>query len=59
MSSPLNEAEFEKANPKDITDQVYKSVFEHYREKMTRNAEIAYPVIKNVYETWDFVRSIC
>ena len=51
MSSPLNEAEFEKANPKDITDQVYKSAFEHYREKMTRNAEIAYPVIKNVYET--------
>ena len=51
MSSPIAEAEFEKANPKDITDQVYKSVFEHYREKMTRNAEIAYPVIKNVYET--------
>ena len=51
MSSPINEAEFEKANPKDITDQVYKSAFEHYREKMTRNAEIAYPVIKNVYET--------
>ena len=51
MSSPITEAEFEKANPKDITDQVYKSAFEHYREKMTRNAEIAYPVIKNVYET--------
>ena len=51
MSSPIAEAEFEKVNPKDITDQVYKSAFEHYREKMTRNAEIAYPVIKNVYET--------
>ncbi|MCL4147266.1 UNVERIFIED_CONTAM: hypothetical protein GTU68_031364 [Idotea baltica] len=37
--------------PQDITSKIYKSAFEHYREKMARNADIAFPVIKNVYET--------
>ncbi|WP_298237018.1 preprotein translocase subunit SecA [uncultured Algibacter sp.] len=51
MSSPITEEEFGKLSTQDITSKIYKAAFEHYREKMTRNADIAFPVIKNVYET--------
>lgn len=50
MSSPISEAEFNKLSSTEIASRVYKAAFEHYREKMERNAEIAFPVIKNVYE---------
>ena len=50
MSSPVSEEEFGKMPAKDITSKIYKAAFEHYREKMERNADIAFPVIKNVYE---------
>lgn len=51
MSSPITEGEFNKLPPLEIAQKVYKAAFEHYRKKMERNAEIAYPIIKNVYET--------
>ncbi|GAA3585939.1 preprotein translocase subunit SecA [Snuella lapsa] len=51
MSAPITEAEFGSLSPQEITSKIYKAAFEHYKEKMTRNAEIAFPVIKNVYET--------
>jgi preprotein translocase subunit SecA len=51
MSSPISEDEFGKLSAQEITSKIYKSAFEHYREKMARNADIAFPVIKNVYET--------
>ena len=50
MSSPISEEEFGKLSAQEITSQIYKAAFENYREKMERNAEIAFPVIKNVYE---------
>ncbi|NJX15016.1 preprotein translocase subunit SecA [Tamlana crocina] len=50
MSSPVSEAEFGKLSAQEITSRIYKAAFEHYREKMERNAELAFPVIKNVYE---------
>ncbi|HZH70449.1 MAG TPA: preprotein translocase subunit SecA, partial [Flavobacteriaceae bacterium] len=46
-----SEAEFEKKEAREIAQTVYKAVYEYYQNKMTRNAEIAFPVIKNVYET--------
>nr|WP_321233455.1 preprotein translocase subunit SecA [uncultured Psychroserpens sp.] len=49
MSSPISEADFGKLSAQDIAGKVYKSAFEHYREKMERNAELAFPVIENVY----------
>ncbi|MEM6516833.1 MAG: preprotein translocase subunit SecA [Bacteroidota bacterium] len=49
MSSPVSEAEFEKETVQDIAGKVYKAAFEHYREKMQRNADLAFPVIENVY----------
>ncbi|MFC4721158.1 preprotein translocase subunit SecA [Geojedonia litorea] len=51
MSSPITEAEFAKLTAQEIAGKIYKAAFTHYREKMERNAELAYPVIKNVYET--------
>ena len=50
MSAPLSEAEFSKLSSSEIASKVYKAAYDHYREKMERNAEIAFPVIKNVYE---------
>src|SRR5690554_3941321 len=51
MSSPITEAEFGKLSVQDITGKVYKAAFTYYKEKMAKNAELAFPVIKNVYET--------
>ncbi|AXT20771.1 preprotein translocase subunit SecA [Flavobacteriaceae bacterium AU392] len=51
MSSPITEEEFGKLSEQDIASKIYTAAFDHYKEKMRRNAEIAFPVIKNVYET--------
>ncbi|WP_406684244.1 preprotein translocase subunit SecA [Seonamhaeicola sp. MEBiC1930] len=51
MSSPITEEEFGSLSEQEITSKIYKAAFEHYREKMERNADLAFPVIKNVYET--------
>ncbi|GAA4236068.1 preprotein translocase subunit SecA [Postechiella marina] len=51
MSAPITEAEFGKLSAQDITAKIYKTAFAHYNDKMAKNADIAFPVIKNVYET--------
>jgi preprotein translocase subunit SecA len=51
MGSPITEAEFSKLSEQDVAGKIYKAAFEHYKLKMQRNAEMAFPVIKNVYET--------
>ncbi len=50
MTSPVSESEFASKSAKDLTDIIYKASFEHYREKMTKNADLAFPIIKRVYE---------
>ncbi|WP_067148676.1 preprotein translocase subunit SecA [Pseudotamlana agarivorans] len=51
MGAPVTEAEFGKLSAQEITSKVYHAAFDHYKEKMARNADMAFPVIKNVYET--------
>ena len=51
ISSPVTESEFESMNAQEIAGKVYTTALNHYQEKMVRNAEAAFPVIKNVYET--------
>ncbi|MGJ8592300.1 MAG: preprotein translocase subunit SecA [Aquaticitalea sp.] len=51
MGSPITEQEFNKLSEQELAGKVYKAAFEHYREKMQRNADTAFPIIKNVYET--------
>ncbi len=50
MSSPISASEFESLGFQEIAGKVYKAAYEHYQDKMTRNADMAFPVIKNVYE---------
>jgi len=50
MSSPVTAEEFEAMAVQQIAGKVYKAAFQHYKDKMARNAEMAYPVIRNVYE---------
>jgi preprotein translocase subunit SecA len=50
MSSPIDEDGFKRMSVQEIAGTVYKAAYEHYQDKMDRNADLAYPVIKNVYE---------
>ncbi|MFK7831997.1 MAG: preprotein translocase subunit SecA [Winogradskyella sp.] len=51
MASPISGADFGKLSATDIAGTIYKAAFKHYREKMQRNADLAFPVIENVYNT--------
>jgi len=51
MSSPVSTKEFVDMGVQEIAGILYKSAYAHYQDKMIRNAEMAFPVIKNVYET--------
>ena len=50
MPSPVSEAEFGSMSAKDLTDKIYHAAFDHYKDKMNRNADLAFPIIKRVYE---------
>jgi preprotein translocase subunit SecA len=50
ISAPIDQNEFEKLGSQEIAGKVYKVAYGHYQEKMRQNAEIAFPVIQNVYE---------
>lgn len=50
ITSPISENEFLKQGIQEITGSLYKAAYNHYQEKIKKNAEIAFPVIKNVYE---------
>jgi len=51
MSAPITQEEFEKLSTQEISGKIYRSAFDHYKDKMSRNADLAFPVIKNVYQT--------
>lgn len=51
MASPISEADFGKMGAQEIAGIIYKAAFKHYREKMQRAADLAFPVIENVYNT--------
>lgn len=48
--SPVNEEEFSKVAPHDITDKLFQKVYSDYSEKRKRLAINTLPVIKDVYE---------
>ncbi|MFS4494659.1 preprotein translocase subunit SecA [Maribacter sp. 2308TA10-17] len=50
ITSPISEDEFEKQGVQEIAGTLYKASYDHYKEKIERNAASAFPVIKNVYE---------
>ncbi|SDW72526.1 protein translocase subunit secA [Lutibacter oricola] len=50
-SSPFTEEEFKSLSEKELIDQLFDVVYKHYKAKLERSAEAAFPVIKDVYET--------
>ena len=50
VTSPLSEETFNETAENEIINQLYDQLSEHYSNKITANAELAYPVIKEVYE---------
>ena len=50
-SSPVTAEEFKEISEKDLTNLLFDTVEKHYKDKIVRNAEVAFPVIKNVFET--------
>jgi preprotein translocase subunit SecA len=50
-SSPVSEEEFKTESIQTISGKVYQAVLAHYQNKTSRSAAVAFPVIKNVYET--------
>jgi preprotein translocase subunit SecA len=50
MPSSFSEEEFKEKPEDQLIDELYEKVQNYYQEKVVRNAELAYPVIKNVFE---------
>ena len=50
IESPLSEAEFRQMRTEKVIDTLSDTMFEVFKRKMDRLAEIANPVIKRVYE---------
>jgi len=49
-SSPVTEDEFKDMSENELTNLLFETVEKHYKDKIERNAEVAFPVIKNVFE---------
>lgn len=50
ITSPLSDEAFQETPESDIINQLYDQLSEHYSNKITANATLAFPVIKEVYE---------
>ena len=50
ITSPIAEEAFQETAENEIINQLYDQLSEHYSNKITANAALAYPVIKEVYE---------
>ena len=50
IDTPFEEKEFLQGNANEVTEKLFKHVYEAYKNKMKLIAERAYPIIKDVYE---------
>jgi preprotein translocase subunit SecA len=50
ITSPISQTDFDKLPDAKITSLVYNAATEYYNNKNTRDANEAFPIIKNVYE---------
>ncbi|MBF0575401.1 preprotein translocase subunit SecA [Dysgonomonas sp. GY617] len=50
MECPIDEATFRSARPEKLVDLVYEHAVKNFKQRMDRLAEIANPVIKDVFE---------
>ena len=50
LPTPVSESEFGNRTVQQLTAKIYKSAYKQYTDKMVRSADMAFPVIKKVYE---------
>ncbi len=50
IESPIDEATFKTIAPEALTETLFDAAYAHYKEKNKRITDVAYPVIKSVYE---------
>jgi len=50
IDSPISKEEFLSMSEEELVNKLFKIATKHYRDKISRSAEIAFPVIKQVYE---------
>jgi len=48
--SPVSADKFKSMSENELTNLLYETIEKHYKNKIERNADIAFPVIKNVFE---------
>ncbi|HCE57918.1 MAG TPA: preprotein translocase subunit SecA [Prolixibacteraceae bacterium] len=51
LESPVNEEDFRKMNPTEISDVIFEKMIAAYNRKVDAISKQAFPVIKHVYET--------
>ena len=49
-TSPFSKEEFNEKDEQVLIEELFQSVYKHYKNKIEANAVAAYPVIKDVYE---------
>ena len=50
MTAPISEEQFLETPESELTYNLYDALLKHYQEKTEINAQMAFPVIKDVYE---------
>ncbi|MDA9144689.1 preprotein translocase subunit SecA [Flavobacteriaceae bacterium] len=50
MTAPISEEQFLETPESKLTYNLYDALLKHYQEKTEHNAQMAFPVIKDVYE---------
>jgi len=50
MTAPISEEQFLETPESELTYNLYDALLKHYQEKKEHNAQMAFPVIKDVYE---------
>ncbi|MDH3381064.1 MAG: preprotein translocase subunit SecA [Flavobacteriaceae bacterium] len=50
QTAPFTADEFKNKTADELISQLYDSVYQHYQDRLERNAVASYPVIKDVYE---------
>ncbi len=50
MEAPFTEEEFRTAGKEELAERMFEVAMENFKRRMDRMAQVAYPVIKDVYE---------
>ncbi len=51
---PINESDFLKNRQNDNVEQLYDNVYPYYKERMANIGKLAFPFVKNIYESKNY-----